>query len=291
MLAVLSLFAVPADSESILTIYYTASLNGNLDGCNCPMNPVAGLVKRAAFLRSTETTGSALMVDAGDIFDEYPDPDLADHIVEVYRELGYAATAVGDQELIGGARSVAKYGIDGSLICHNLRIRTAPSGGQPFTREPLIVERAGVRIGIIALIDPETVSEPLDEGIEISDPLSAARAMLRLGERAGADLTVLLYHGPLRGAVDIVRSTAGIDVVIFAHEQTLMAPREMHGAVIASPGEEGNRVGILTLHLGRRGIQRFENEFRFFSYARDPDDPEVRRRADAYRQTLRSRIQ
>lgn len=68
-----------------------------------------------------------------------------------------------------------------------------------------------------------------------------------------------------------------------------MAAWEKHGAVIASPEEKGNRVGTLPLQLGRKGIRRFENEFRFFSYARDSDDPDVRRRADSYRQMLRSR--
>jgi 2',3'-cyclic-nucleotide 2'-phosphodiesterase (5'-nucleotidase family) len=82
-----ALCAVPAGTETTLTIYYTASLNGNLDGCTCEMNPVAGLVKRAAFLRTLKSSGTTLVLDAGDIFDEYPDPDLAKHILEVYREL------------------------------------------------------------------------------------------------------------------------------------------------------------------------------------------------------------
>jgi len=75
-----------------LAIYYSASLNGNLDGCNCDMNPVAGLVKRAAFLRSHERPKPSLLVDAGDILDELPDKELARHIFEVYQELGLPFT-------------------------------------------------------------------------------------------------------------------------------------------------------------------------------------------------------
>ena len=70
------------------------------------MNPVAGLVKRAAFLRSLETSGPSLILDAGDIFDEYP---LAAHILQVYAELGYDAIAVGDQEFTNGAAGLLEY--------------------------------------------------------------------------------------------------------------------------------------------------------------------------------------
>ena len=37
--------------EKQIDIYYSASLNGNLDGCECKGNPRSGLVKRAVFLR------------------------------------------------------------------------------------------------------------------------------------------------------------------------------------------------------------------------------------------------
>ena len=104
-----TIIPLPAGSENTITIYYTASLNGNVDGCRCKMNPVAGLVKRAAFLRSLETSGPSLILDAGDIFDEYPDPDLAVHILQVYAELGYDAIAVGHQEFTNGAAGLLEY--------------------------------------------------------------------------------------------------------------------------------------------------------------------------------------
>ena len=82
----------------------------------------------------------------------------------------------------------------------------------------------------------------------------------------------------------------GIDVALVAHEQQLVAPRKRGSTVFASPGKDGDHLGILTLHVGSRGIEKIENEFRFFSYSKDPDDPAVRSRINTYRQKLRTRL-
>ena len=283
-----ALCGVPADAETTLTIYYTSSLNGNLDGCTCDMNPVAGLVKRAAFLRALEPSGPTLILDAGDIFDEYPDPDLERHILEVYEELNYDAVAVGDQEIPSVAANTSEYKTNSPLICHNLLIQNSPPESLVFTPGPVVVESKGLRIGILSLIDPATVPSPSDKGIRIADPIPAAEMMLKRYGQMGLDVTVLLYHGPFRDAVELVNACPGIDVAIFAHEQRLVAPRKIGSALLSSPGEEGNQLGILTLHLGPRGIENFESNFRFFSYEEDPDDPAVRSRIDTYRQKLRS---
>jgi len=290
-----SFFTVPAGAETSLTIYYTASLNGNLDGCNCPMNPVAGLVKRAAFLRTLRSSGSTLILDAGDVLDEYPDPDLAEHILEVYEELNYNAVAVGDQELANGAEALLEYRAYSPLICHNLLIQNRPSDDGAsesllFTPDPVVIARKGLLIGILSLIDPAALPEPSERGMRIVDPITSASTILTHCDQADLDLTILLYHGCFQSALELVNACPCVDVVIFAHEQQLVAPRKIGTTIFASPGEEGNRLGILTLYLGPRGIDRFENEFRFFSYTKDPDDPAVRSRIDSYRHKLRARL-
>lgn len=114
--------------------------------------------------------------------------------------------------------------------------------------------------------------------------------MLASVQRSAVDLTVLLCHGPFGSAAELVQTCPGIDVVFFAHEQQLAPPGKIGSAVFASPGKDGDHLGILTVHLGSRGIEKIESEFRFFSYTKDPDDPVVRRRIDTYRQKLRARL-
>ena len=152
-----TIIPLPAGSENTITIYYTASLNGNVDGCRCKMNPVAGLVKRAAFLRSLETSGPSLILDAGDIFDEYPDPDLAAHILQVYAELGYDAIAVGDQEFTNGAAGLLEYkSLHGRSDAGTLQAGTSIPAFLEYSRfvillsqqiySTITIERIGIRL-------------------------------------------------------------------------------------------------------------------------------------------------
>ncbi|OHD67534.1 MAG: hypothetical protein A2177_01780 [Spirochaetes bacterium RBG_13_68_11] len=66
--------------------------------------------------------------------------------------------------------------------------------------------------------------------------------------------------------------------------------------MLVSPGEEGNRVGMLELTIartvaGRSRVSRFANSFRLFNYTAGPDDPLVRQRIHDYRETLRVRLE
>jgi hypothetical protein len=95
--------------ERTITILYSSSLNGNLDGCDCKGHPRGGLVKRAAWLLTPDQPERILLVDAGDLLDPYPDPDLAKAIFDTYLELGYTAIALGDQEFANGLESLLEH--------------------------------------------------------------------------------------------------------------------------------------------------------------------------------------
>ena len=253
------------------------------------MNPVAGLVKRAAYLRNLKPFGPTLILDAGDIFDEYPDPDLAEHILEVYEELNYDAIAVGDQELANGPEALLAYRGDFPLICHNLHIVEQNGRSSPFSPEPPVIEVQGLKIGVVALIDPTVISTP-HSGIEIVSPTFAAQEALQTWSEQNVDVKIALLHGPFRSARKLIESCPCIDVLIFGHEGRLHAPAKNGNTVVVSPGNEGNYLGILELTLSSRGIEGSRNQFKFFSYTGNPDDPEVRDRIEIYKKELRSKI-
>ena len=51
-LAAALLWLAALSPAAALTVLYSASLNGNLDGCDCRSHPRAGLAARAAWLRN-----------------------------------------------------------------------------------------------------------------------------------------------------------------------------------------------------------------------------------------------
>jgi 2',3'-cyclic-nucleotide 2'-phosphodiesterase (5'-nucleotidase family) len=276
-----------------LTIYYTASLRGNLDGCTCERNKVAGLVKRAAYLRALPRSDASLRLDAGDILDATRDPDLSREILAVYRELGYAAVGVGETELSEGARALLAYSRRFPFLAHNLSIR-APSGRWvPLSSKPLLLKRAGVRIAILAVTDPETLREnrELKEGnIRLEDPDQTVRRLAGESRRKGVRLVIVLFHGPDAQVRRLAEQNPDIDLVLFGHQGWIVPPEKAGRALIASPGENGNRIGVLSLRLVASSVEGFEHRMVVFDYAKDPDDPSVRLRVTAYRKKLQARL-
>jgi 2',3'-cyclic-nucleotide 2'-phosphodiesterase (5'-nucleotidase family) len=291
-LATASPFA-SGNEEPSLSILYSSSLNGNLDGCDCKDHPRAGLVKRAAWLRSLEQTEQVLLVDAGDLLDPYPDPDMAVAILDTYLELGYTSIALGDQEFANGVEALLEYRDRYPLMAHNLSICPDEKRCIFFSTTAKIVERAGIRIGVFALIDPQVFSlypPELKNKLKIQDPRTAARNQLLYLNEQGVQINVLLYHGPYDGAKELAHNIPGVDVLIVAHEQRLIEPHTVGDTILTSPGEDGNRVGILTLWRDASGHLNYRNRFKLFSWQEDPDDPVVRRRIDEYKNRLRERL-
>jgi 2',3'-cyclic-nucleotide 2'-phosphodiesterase (5'-nucleotidase family) len=275
-----------------LTVLYTSSLNGNLDGCECRGTLRSGLVTRAAWLRTLPDREQSLLVDAGDILDVDPDPELAREILDTYSELGYDAVAVGDQEFSVGAAGLASLRSSHPLLANNL-VLCQEDRCTYFSLDPLLLAKGTETVGVIALLDPQVFAlypEELKKSIKLEPPGRAAVVLSQTLRNQKADWVVVLYHGPLAEAERLARQVPGIDLIIAAHEQRLEEPRRVGQTLLASPGEEGNRVGILTLRRDARRRVLFTHNFRMFRYDRDPRDQQVLQRITRYHQQLRDAI-
>ncbi len=288
------------NQERQLTIYYTASLNGNLDGCHCKGAPVAGLVKRAVFLNELPDEDSYLLVEGGDIFDVYEDRLLEESILQAYDTYGYDVIAVGDQEFAGGVDRFLEYREDHPFLCHNLVIYSDTYGKVELGGPPLLLERAGLRVAVISVIGPEVFAlypKDIRGRVRVGDPVEAVRSVagdLKSATDAAegsADITLLLYHGALAEARKLAGEAEGIDIVIAAHEQKL-ADAEMIGeTLLVSPGAQGNRIGMLSITVKKDKTFEFENSFKTFSYEDDPDDPFVRDLVNIYYNEMTKKLQ
>ena len=151
----------------------------------------------------------------------------------------------------------------------------------------------------MALLDPSVLERyppAILDSIRIASPEAVARRQLARLSAEPATLRVLLFHGPWEAAERLAAAVTGFDVVVVGHDRGLHEPRRIRGAMLVSPGEEGNRVGMLELTIaqtvaGRPRVARSANSFRLFSYESDPDDPLVRQRIEDYRGALRARTE
>ena len=281
-LAVVPAVFLPADAD--LNIYYTASLNGNLLGCECKGVPKAGLTVTAAYLRDLDHSDSILL-DLGDFSDARIDKLLSNTLLEIYSDLGYDAAALGDQELGSGVDFFKQSSKKLDFLCNNISI-----DGKMLSPEPMVIEKNGYRIGIAAVIDPSVFffyPNEVKERLSISDPSEAAAGALDKLEARGTHFNILLYHGHIDGgAKELYASQSGWGAVLAAHDQMLFEDSEDGRRVLVSPGEEGNRVGHIAVDFRFKKAVSVENSFRYFKYEVDPEDPEVVQAFEDYKKKL-----
>ena len=232
-------------------------------------------------------------MDAGDILDVYPDPLLSTAILESYKELGYTAIAVGDQEFSDGIDKLLEYRKKYPLISNNISICPDENRCIIFSMSPEILEKAGYKIGIFSLLDPyvfKLYPEKIKSHLTISEPVTAAANISEMLDNDKVSLKILLYHGPFENAEELVKKVPGIDIVIVGHEQRLIDLTRIGKTVLVSPGEEGNRIGILTVRVAEGDMLSYTNSFKLFNYETDPDDAVVRARIEKYTKTMKSKI-
>ena len=285
-----NLFAAGTNEKQI-DIYYTASLNGNMDGCECKGNPRSGLVKRAVCLRGIDKN-SSIILETGDIFDVYPDELLSDYILKSYLELGYDVIAFGDQEFSNGASYLLERINKYPFLGNNLSIKTENGNFVSVSEKPLIISKKGVDVAVFSIIDPEVFrfySEDITKSIEIENPSNFITLFLNNPEIKKADLRLLLFHGSLKNARQIALENPLLDIIIAGHEQQTVDGQMIGNTILVSPGGEGNMLGhLLVSSEGKKMI--FNNNFIKFDYMKDPDDPLIRERINEYNKTMTEKL-
>lgn len=276
-----------------LTVRFTASFHGSLEGCDCKLTPRAGLVKAAAWIRGAHRPGVDLLLDAGDLFGEGRDELLEVALLASLADLGYAAAAVGEREIEAGATALLAYRNRFPLLANNLSLRDTKGIWVPFGADALLLRTERASVAVLALLDSQALDvlpAAVARSVRLEPPGEAASRLLADPRVKAADFVVLLYHGGYERAAEILRVTPGVHLAVVAHEQKLIAAHRVGGSVVVSPGEAGNRVGTVTLTTRPLLGLSFAGQFQSFSAGFGPDDPVVRRRIGEYEAALRSRL-
>ena len=279
-------------ASSPVTIFYTSSLNGNLDGCECISSPKAGLVKRAVFLRDRDTETSVL-IDLGDMLDPRGDPILTSQVLEIYSELNYDILVAGDQEFADGVNAFLEYMQGVPLASHNMSVCPDEESCYIVSMQAIVLERGEWRLGFVSITDPQVfyfASEEIKEKVKLQEPMLSAQNLREYLDGIEVDVSILLYHGPTHLLSSDPTIAEGYDVVLSGHDQMLIQGERIGAAAHFSPGAQGNSVGRLAIRKNLLGKLRIANEFILFDYETDPDDPDVRKRIDLYYEEMSERL-
>ncbi len=235
-----------------VTILYTGNTNGQLEACRCPGNPYGGLSRQAeAITELRELYPNNITVDAGDMLAFSQDLNRFGYLQRAFAKIGFDAVAMGEQDFALGVDVLRGLATASPVpyVSANLALPELPVATK-------IVERTGVRIGILSLTSPRCFgigADTLPAGATLEDPSeAAARSLPDLA--AQSDILVCLFHGPIEDGRKLAERFPELDAVICGHEgASLQVPERVGKTWLLAPGRNGEWVGRLTLRLGEDG--------------------------------------
>ncbi len=317
-LAAVAAIAQRTDGARDVTILYTNDFHSAFDPIPAywlPGSPklggaahLAGLVNQ---IRRRESP--VFLFDTGDMFTGMiSNLTRGEALMEMMRAMDYDALAIGNHEFDYGAENFSRQmnrvpfpSLGANIFYKGTR--------HPYARPYVIVERNGMRLGVIGIIGEDARSVALPSGItdlEFLDPIPVVRELVK-ELRPQVDLIVVLAHqgktGPMQSDAEarpevqrdfdedvrLCGEVDGIDVFVGGHahrgiEQPFVHPKT--GTIIVQTYGYGTRLGYLKLRVKDKKIVSHQGELLKVWSDRIPPDPRVAEVVRKYTQQVAPQI-
>ncbi|MFT6862657.1 MAG: hypothetical protein ACJAVK_001216 [Akkermansiaceae bacterium] len=151
-----------AEDRNEIPIYFTCDTHGRLEPCGCFSGQLGGLTRIQTWLQRHQT-GNSLLLDVGNSLAGKEDFRVIkyEHILEAFDLMGYHALNLGGAEAklpLATLKEIIS-ATDAPILSASITDQSTRELIAPPTR---IVELRGQKIGILAVLDPNSVSSPGD---------------------------------------------------------------------------------------------------------------------------------
>jgi 2',3'-cyclic-nucleotide 2'-phosphodiesterase (5'-nucleotidase family) len=218
--------------------------------------PIGGFANLSAHVEQERAHAErVLLLDGGDLMTGNPlcnesvDGARGGALMQFMNRMHYDAMALGNHEFDLGLENLdalldlAAFPVLGANV-------ERPEGGLTTGRSHVVLDKDGLRIGIIGLITPNLygVAAPSAlAGTQVHEPAAVAQRLVDEID-AQTDLIVLLTHIGVDGDRELARQVRGIDVIVGGHSHTrLTEPVVENGVVIVQAGAHNRNLGVLEL--------------------------------------------
>ncbi|WP_019615694.1 bifunctional metallophosphatase/5'-nucleotidase [Psychromonas ossibalaenae] len=260
-----------ADGDIVdVTILGTSDLHGHFmpwdyatDKANMrgSLSQIATKVKKISSQQS-----NIILVDAGDTiqgnFVETFKDEAVDPMMLGFNEMKYDVWVLGNHEFDFGLkvlnRSLSQF--EGQPLAGNI----TRADGNPFLPSHTIIERSGIKIGVIGMDTPMTEvfaagTNRLD-GMTFSNPsLEVKKVIKQIDDQV--DAIVLVAHMGIdnenniadTGVRDIAMANPELDAIVAGHMHTLIDKEVINGVIITEPDKYGKALSRIDLQFEERG--------------------------------------
>lgn len=232
--------------------------------------PIGGFANLSAYVEEARAAAPdrTVLLDAGDLMTGNPicDYDYLDieggAMMAFMNLMGYDAMALGNHEFDHGLESLsallslAKFPV---LSANTFR----PDGELTAPLRYVIVERNGVRIGVIGLLTESLYSVAAPSklaGTRVESMVESARSIIEKIDDE-TDLIVLLTHVGVDGDRELARRVEGVDLIVGGHSHTrLEEPEIVNGVIIVQAGAYNRNLGRVSITVENDAITAYAAE-------------------------------
>ena len=184
------------------------------------------------------------------------DQEQSRFLCDVTGGFGYDAIGLGEMDLNYGLKFLQEMIDEYHLPFTNANVRD-PDTEELILPPYLIVERAGLRIGICAVLDPaHKIVSMAARDVEyiIDDPVVALRELIP-ELRKQVQTVIVLSHMGDRPTEELLKVAEGIDIAVVGHSfQAIKSERVVGDTVLLASGYEGRFMGRADMFLDTDGV-------------------------------------
>lgn len=231
--------------------------------------PLVGGFNELAFtidsIRHTRT--STLLLDAGDLMTGNPITDRVykgaegGALTEMLNLMGYEGQEPGNHDFDLAYSNFRKLAAIAKFPVFTANLVDEKTGLPITSREYIIVEKNGLKIGIFGLMSQEyynLVSVNSAKGVKLLPYIAQAKKMIDL-LRPQTDLVIALTHVGVDDDSVLATEVQGLDVIIGGHSHTrLKKPKFVNGVVIAQTGANAENLGVLDLTVENKAVTKYD---------------------------------
>lgn len=201
--------------------------------------------------------GDAIQDNQVEVFAKTPEYYNDNPVPKVLNAMGYDIFILGNHEFNFGMPAL-------DAIIKDIRAKTLTANfyykdGRRYVEPAMIIEREGVKLGIIGLTTPMSAIFEKDtghlDGMKFTSPIEETKTQIADLKAKGADAIVVLAHMGIEnendildtGVADLVNAVDGIDVIIAGHMHKNVPGETIKNTLITEPHRYGTVVSEVDL--------------------------------------------
>jgi 2',3'-cyclic-nucleotide 2'-phosphodiesterase (5'-nucleotidase family) len=229
------------------------------------VNPIptsGGLPRLAAKLREVadeaRAAGAAVVIcDGGDWFQGTPEGqiDRGEAFLSALAQAGHDGMVVGNHEFDHGVDVLLRHLKEVPMPALLANVRMPDGSALPGTRDSIVVERAGMRIGLVGLLTTSTpsITHKATRDLLWTDPAAAlTRVRAELGETV--DLVIPVTHIGIQEDRALARAHPDLPVIVGGHSHTFLRKGQREGdTLIGQAGSKASVIGRMDVWFDAKG--------------------------------------